>query len=63
MPGPNVIKRAVMNVDGGIITSIFNLPQDAPAETGWYTLDGRKLNSRPTAKGIYISNGRKMVVK
>ena len=63
MPGPNIIRRAVMNIDGGIITSIFDLPQDAPANTGWYTLDGRKLNSRPTAKGIYISNGRKMVVK
>ena len=29
----------------------------------WYTLDGRKLNSRPTQKGIYIVNGQKIVVK
>ena len=29
----------------------------------WYTLDGRKLNSQPTHAGIYISNGRKIVVK
>jgi hypothetical protein len=31
--------------------------------TGWYTLDGRKLNGKPTTKGLYIVNGRKVVVK
>lgn len=25
----------------------------------WYTLDGRKFNSKPTQKGIYIINGKK----
>ena len=30
---------------------------------GWYTLDGRKLSQKPTAKGVYIVNGRKEVVK
>ena len=34
----------------------------APA-AAWYTLDGRKLNAKPTAKGLYIVNGRKVVVK
>ena len=29
----------------------------------WYTLDGRKLQGKPTAKGLYIINGRKVVVK
>ena len=29
----------------------------------WYTLDGRKLNGKPTVKGIYINNGRKVVIK
>ena len=29
----------------------------------WYTLDGRKLDSMPTAKGIYIQNGKKVVIK
>ncbi len=31
--------------------------------TGWYTLDGHKLNGRPTAKGVYIVNGKKVVIK
>jgi hypothetical protein len=30
---------------------------------GWYTLDGRKLNARPTQKGIYINKGKKVVIK
>ncbi|MBQ6751500.1 MAG: hypothetical protein IJR02_12150 [Bacteroidaceae bacterium] len=29
----------------------------------WYTLDGRRLDGKPTAKGIYINNGRKVVIK
>jgi hypothetical protein len=29
----------------------------------WYTLDGRKLDKRPTQKGIYIFNGKKGVIK
>ena len=29
----------------------------------WYDLNGRKLNGMPTKKGIYIMNGRKVVVK
>ena len=31
--------------------------------TEWYTLDGRKLDSKPTTKGLYIVNGRKTVIK
>ena len=30
---------------------------------GWYTLDGRRLSGKPTVKGIYINNGRKVVIK
>ncbi len=29
----------------------------------WYDLSGRKLNGMPTLPGIYINNGRKIVVK
>lgn len=29
----------------------------------WFTLDGRKLDKQPTAKGVYIHGGRKEVVK
>ena len=37
---------------------------DYTAKTdAWYTLDGRKLNGKPTQKGMYVKNGRKVVVK
>ena len=29
----------------------------------WHKLDGRRLAGKPTAKGIYVSNGRKIVIK
>jgi len=29
----------------------------------WFTIDGRRLSVRPTAKGIYIRNGRKEIVR
>ena len=29
----------------------------------WYNIDGRKLSGKPTAKGIYIVNGHKVVIK
>ena len=33
-------------------------------QTGnWYKLDGRKLSAEPTKKGLYIMNGKKIVVK
>ena len=31
--------------------------------TGWYSIDGMKLDAAPTKKGIYIKNGKKFVVK
>ena len=29
----------------------------------WYTIDGRLLNGTPTQRGIYINNGKKVVIK
>jgi hypothetical protein len=29
----------------------------------WYSLDGRKLDSQPTKKGLYIYKGKKVVIK
>jgi len=30
---------------------------------GWYTLDGSRLSGKPSAKGVYINNGKKIVIK
>jgi hypothetical protein len=29
----------------------------------WYSLDGRKLSGKPTKSGVYIHNGKKVVIK
>lgn len=33
------------------------------AAEGWYTINGIKLNAKPTQKGIYIYNGKKVAVQ
>ena len=43
--------------------SISQLETTADTDTDWYTLDGRKLNDKPTEKGVYINNGKKIYVK
>lgn len=53
------------DVDGettGIISNTdFTDSTDKAGE--WYSLDGRKLQGKPTEKGLYIVNGRKVVIK
>jgi hypothetical protein len=29
----------------------------------WFTLDGRRLDKQPTTKGLYIINGKKVLIK
>ena len=29
----------------------------------WYTLDGVRLSGKPSTKGLYINNGKKVIVK
>lgn len=36
---------------------------DATEVETWYTLDGRRLNAAPSRKGLYINNGKKVVIK
>ena len=33
------------------------------SSTDWYMLDGRRLNQKPTQPGLYIVNGKKVVIK
>lgn len=32
-------------------------------DDAWYSLDGRRLSGKPSVKGVYINNGRKVVIK
>lgn len=49
---------------GDDTTAIMEIIQPAASGTGdRYSLDGRKLSSKPTQKGVYIQNGKKIVIK
>jgi hypothetical protein len=44
------------------IADVRSKMSDAVTED-WYSLDGRKLQGRPTKKGLYLLNGKKVVVR
>ena len=37
--------------------------EEADGKEGWYTLGGQRLSSRPVRKGIYVRQGRKVVIR
>ena len=37
--------------------------QTEEGTANWYSLDGRKLDGAPKAKGLYIMNGKKVIIK
>ena len=49
--GPTAIRQVVAETRG------------EHADNAWYSLSGARLSGKPTAKGIYIHQGRKVVVK
>lgn len=44
-------------------TGINTIDNEAIEDNAWYTLQGVRLNSRPTKQGIYIHAGKKIVIK
>ena len=45
------------------VTSPLYYREGQGAEPSWFTLDGRRLNGKPTTKGVYINNGKKVFIK
>mgnify|MGYP002521771138 CR=1 FL=1 len=44
-------------------TGILSVAKDTTTAEGWYTISGMKLDKQPTTKGLYIHNGKKVVVE
>ena len=44
------------------IISTTNYTNDTNSDA-WFTLDGRRLQNKPTQTGVYINNGKKVVIK
>ncbi len=55
--------KALMIVFGGDATGVNEVNEVIGVNDKWYDLNGRKLQNIPTKRGIYILNGRKVVVK
>lgn len=45
----------------GIVSA--TMESTAQGIDGWYTLDGRRLSGKPAVPGIYVNNGKKIVIK
>jgi len=59
--------EGLQSVVPDVVTSVRNLIADG-AETdvrlhGWYTLQGQKLSQKPVQNGVYIHDGKKVLVK
>ena len=54
----SIVDGAVTGVSEKVIVNSEEFTTDE-----WYDLNGRKLDSKPTKKGLYILNGNKVVVK
>jgi hypothetical protein len=59
MPSCNSLTiNALFNTSG-----IRTITTDDRPASDWYRLDGRRLQGRPTHPGLYIHQGRKVVVE
>ena len=62
---PAGAREFIMNFGDGETTGIQSIRMEngtTPAE-GTYDLSGRRIQGQPTQKGIYIQNGKKVVIK
>ena len=53
----------VLDFGDGETTGLTPVPSPRGEGSEYYSLDGRKLQGTPTAKGVYIVNGKKVVIK
>lgn len=60
---PAQMKVRLIAADGGT-TGVNEVKEvNGDNDNSWHTLDGRKLDKQPTQKGLYIVNGKKVVIK
>ena len=56
--------RAIsMEFEDGVTTGLIQIATDDVEDGDWYGIDGIKFNQKPTQRGVYINNGRKVIVK
>ena len=63
---PETIKVRLIGADGTVtaIGTLHTRTGEVSFDSeAWYTLDGKRLAGQPTQKGIYVNNGKKVVIK
>ena len=56
--------RAIsMEFEDGVTTGLIQIATGDVEDGDWYGIDGIKFNQKPTQRGVYINNGRKVIVK
>ena len=58
----NRYERWTLHFMPDAVTAIDGISEQ-PAANVWYGIDGQRIEGQPTHKGIYITNGRKVVIK
>ena len=60
---PATARQFILNFGDGEVSGIAELATDGESSGYWYNVNGMKLDKQPTRKGLYIQNGKKIVVK
>lgn len=64
VPTTALAAREILNISFDEEATAIRLTTSPTRDEGeWYDLSGRLLNSRPSAKGLYIYNGKKYVIR
>ena len=61
LSGTNLPARGVLGIGNDGSTAIEGIDVEATEDKTWYDLQGRRIQ-KPTKAGIYIVNGKKMII-
>ncbi len=63
---PSRLSVRLVNAEG-IVTAIGTIDTNTGEvrfdSDAWYSIDGSRLNGKPAQKGVYINNGKKIIIK
>ena len=63
LSAPRILSLAEIGGTSGTTGILLMLNDEQKNDGAWYTVDGRKLQQKPTTKGVYIKNGKKIIMK
>ena len=63
--GLNISKDFSFSIEAGTSLDGINATNitSPDASASWYTVDGQRLNDKPTKPGVYVVDGQKVIIK